>query len=1108
MKYRIGLDIGIASVGWAVIKNNENDEACGIVARGVRAFDVPQNPKDGGSLKAERRGFRSIRRTLRRRKVRIAMIKQLCEQTFGIAYQQILQQKELPDIYEIRFQALSRKLSTEEFSRLLLHFAHRRGFLSNRKETAKTGKDGKILKGITENEQKLQEKGYATVGEYYFKEFIVKGESVRNKSEKYDCTFNRQTIEDEIKLIFSKQREFGFDKTTISTEFESKFTDLFNKQIPYDVGPANPSPYATKSGSLYQDMLGVCSFDGNFRTYQATNAGEKFKLWNNINNLTLSMIEQGRSKEQELSLSDKQILANYCFKKAGKITYSDVRKILKLNDNIRFKHLIYSKRTKANRYVLQELAREEVEKKVFVDLKGRAVIKKAFKNDLDKLSYDEIDTIIVVLQAFHSNENLLAALNGGLSDGKFKINPDYIDTVLGIEMPESRPMHLSSQIIYQILPYMEKGEKYHKAMESAGYNHVGKIAVDKKVKLSIHDIEKDIRNPVVLRSVSQTIKVINAIVQKYGFPSQVIIEVAREMAKTFDERNKARKSMDENREHNERIKERIKQLGRLVPSGEDIVKYKLAEEQNWEDPYSGGKKIDASKLFESNYVQVDHIIPYSKCFDDSYNNKVLVHASSNQNKGNRTPLQFLTGEQAQMFINWVKTARLSARKKTNLLMVEPYEVGMKERHLKDTQYITRLVLNFLKQYLYVLPSKHKEPIKAIKGMMTSYFRKRFQLSKFRDTDEHHATDAVIIACFTDKLVQQITNFHQMRESFYQDKDGRYICKITKTVSDDQMKNIMGKFEDKFPEPWTGFRKELDDLNITNPISVSRMPTRKITGSGQAEAIRGYVEEVDEKGIKTIYTITRVPLTKLTLDSNGKIKNYFNPQSDILLYNKLKELLRNNPTEEDFKNFRKPLTNGNDGNIVRKVKIKEKVTMVVKLDKVGGAAANGSMVRIDVFAKGDADKEKFYMVPIYAADFYKPELPNKAITAKPYDQWPKMEQSKSYNFKFSLYPKDLFYFEKVDSKTLWKEVVEQDESGELKKVKKPKEVTSGNFYYRTADISNGSISGFSQNGEWEFTKLGIQGLKVFKKMEIDILGNIKDAPFEPRDTRTLLRQKAR
>ena len=68
--YGIGLDIGIASVGWAVVALNENAEPYGLIRCGSRIFDKAEEPQKGDSLAAPRRKARSARRRLRRRSLR------------------------------------------------------------------------------------------------------------------------------------------------------------------------------------------------------------------------------------------------------------------------------------------------------------------------------------------------------------------------------------------------------------------------------------------------------------------------------------------------------------------------------------------------------------------------------------------------------------------------------------------------------------------------------------------------------------------------------------------------------------------------------------------------------------------------------------------------------------------------------------------------------------------------------------------------------------------------------------------------------------------------------------------------------------------------------
>ena len=132
MKYRLGLDIGITSVGWSVINLDENR----IEDLGVRIFNAAENPKDGSSLAAPRREARGRRRLLRRKAYRVKRVKNL------IVDKKILTKDELESlftnksvipIWDARVEALDRSVTNEEWSKILINFCKRRGFKSNRK---------------------------------------------------------------------------------------------------------------------------------------------------------------------------------------------------------------------------------------------------------------------------------------------------------------------------------------------------------------------------------------------------------------------------------------------------------------------------------------------------------------------------------------------------------------------------------------------------------------------------------------------------------------------------------------------------------------------------------------------------------------------------------------------------------------------------------------------------------------------------------------------------------------------------------------------------------------------------------------------------------------
>ena len=156
MRYTIGLDIGIASVGWAVI----NEDKSRIEDLGVRVFKKAEEP-DGKSLNLARREARGSRRRIRRRATRMQKVKEL------LVKYNLVSEKELetlyiitettPDVYELRAKGLDRLLSRQEFARVLTNIAKRRGYKSNRKIDEEDKEVGKLSKGTIENKRILHE---------------------------------------------------------------------------------------------------------------------------------------------------------------------------------------------------------------------------------------------------------------------------------------------------------------------------------------------------------------------------------------------------------------------------------------------------------------------------------------------------------------------------------------------------------------------------------------------------------------------------------------------------------------------------------------------------------------------------------------------------------------------------------------------------------------------------------------------------------------------------------------------------------------------------------------------------------------------------------------
>lgn len=1077
--YAIGFDIGITSVGWAVVALDSEDKPYGIINMGSRVFDAAEQPKTGASLAAPRREARSARRRLRRHQHRLERIRRLLltENMISQAELDTLFAGKLEDIYTLRVKALDAPVSHTEFARILLHIAQRRGFRSNRKaETAK--EDGELLAAVSKNRALMAEKGYRTVGEMLLQDPLYAA-SKRNKGGQYIATVGRDMVAEEVRAIFRAQRQLG--QPFASEKLESRYLDILLSQRSFDEGPGEGSPYA---GSQIERMIGKCTLeDGEQRAAKAAYSFEYFTLLQNINHLRLLRGGEG----SPLTPAQREALIALAHK-TKELNFSHIRRELAIPADTTFNAVYYKNTDDA----------EEAEKKTkFSYLKAyhqmRTAFNKLSKNHFDTLTRAQKNELGRVLSTYKTSAKIRAALlPAGLSDAELDIAETLSFSKFG---------HISVKACDKLIPFLEKGMKYDEACAAAGYDFKAHSGRERTQLLHpTPDDLADITSPVVRRAVAQTVKVLNAIIRERGCsPTFINLELAREMAQDFTERNQAKKSMDDNRARNERLMERIRtEYGKEHPTGQDLVKLKLWEEQHGECAYSQ-KHISIEHLFEPDYAEVDHIIPYSISFDDGYKNKILVLAEENRNKGNRLPLQYLQGKRREDFIVWVENTIRSTPKKQRLLkekLTSEDEKQFKERNLQDTKTMARFLLNYIGDHLAFadFAVRRKKHITAVNGAVTSYMRKRWGISKIRENgDLHHAVDALVIACTTDGMIQQVSRYAALRECEYVQTEGGSLAVSVHT----------GEVLKSFPYPWPEFRRELearlgDDprravisqrfpvyLNNDIPVRklfVSRMPRRKVTGAAHKETIKS------PKALQDGVVVTKRPLTSLKLDKNGEIANYYMPQSDRLLYEALKEQLMKHGgdgAKAFTQSFHKPKSDGTPGPIVNKVKLCEPTTLHVPVLKGTGVADNDSMVRIDVFY---VEGEGYYFVPIYIADTLKKELPSKACVAfKPYEDWKAMSDE---NFIFSLYPNDLM---RVTHKNKLKLTKAQKESTLPDTYETKQEL----LYYIGADISTASVAGRTHDNSYMTRGVGIKTLEKLEKFTVDVLGEYHKVEREPR-----------
>lgn len=1118
MKYRVGFDIGIKSVGYCVIANNyETEQPERIVDLGVRTFDANEVDKNGESTAKQRRELRGSRRRRRRKEYRFQKMKTILTHTFSLDIDNDLKKLANCDVYELRAKALDNKLTNVELSKVILNILKRRGFKSNLKEVDSNKEEGKLKQAITENQNLLIENNYRTVGEaiYRDKQFRVNlnGKTfynVRNHDGDYKNCFNRSDLENELRTILLSQQSLG--NVLINDEFITKVLNIFSAQRNFDVGPGENSPY--KAGFA----VGNCTFLPNEkRAPKASLSFERFNALTILNKLRIN--DEPLTNEQWNLLFDK-------INKCSNIKFSQIRKWFGLGYEKTFNLCSYYLPYKTIENLTEQQIIDKAESKDFVKFERTNAIKKALKvsSPLEHIAlFDDIALMLslcksdVTIDEYIKNSPILQSLD-----------QTQINDIKGLTFDKFG--NLSVRAINQILPYLEQRQGYDQACASAGFNHSVKT-FEKLVLIKGKAIEErlqDITAPTVKRAINQTIRILNEIIKKYGSPQFVTIELSRDFDRTPNERRMVEKNQIARYLENQNAEEIIKKF-KLKPNGNDILKLRLYNEQDCKCMYSG-ERIDLENLFSDNYYQIDHALPISRSLDDSYTNKVLVKTSENQIKSDMTPFEYFnkykTEQEWNEYVARVKNLKNVKKQKTLLTSKFSPEKQRDfiERNSNDTRYISRAFLNLLQDYLYTEPNKkYKRVIKCVSGGITSYLRKCWGINKIReDGDAHHCVDAAVIAVATEGQVQRITRFNQTKEK-YIIKDNLIISKETgeqldaKCVDDNAPEDLK-YFGKLLIKPYENFVKELklrsivkydgsnyseseqqelrsigydeQEISTTKPLFISRMKSVKTTGAIHKDTMYSTkIYESEKLLIKTV-KLSELKIVdkpekeriKGDLHPEKSVKDYYRPLDDRKLYLLIKEnLIKDNEYFQKTPFINKPSKNGVPGMLVKKVKVCEYKSNIALIN--GGAFENDKMFRIDVFKK----ENKYFIIPVYMKDVYAHRLPNKLIAiSKP---WTDLDDS--YKFQFSLYQNDLIKIEWIDNAKFSK-----INNNEISLKSNEIELKNGLFYYNGCDISTARIELLTVDRCYS-KRTGVQNLKNMEKYYVDIMGKVYRAKEETR-----------
>ncbi len=1100
--YSLGLDIGIASVGWCVLGENH------LIDLGVRAFDKAETAKEGDSLNLVRRNARLMRRRLQRRAWRQVKLTRLLKKIGLIDHiDELKKQRTFTQTpWQLRVEGLDRKLEREEWARAIYHLCKHRGFhwVSRAEEKQATedgkGEGGKVKQGLVGTAQRMKEKGYRTLAEMVLVEFP---EAQRNKAGEYNKALARVALAEEFALLFERQRALG-----------NSFSDITLETALLGIGDHKSGLFWLQkpalAGADLLRMLGKCTFEkAEYRAPKASYTAERHVWLTKLNNLRI--IVNGSSRP--LNTAERQITLPLPYQQTSDLSYKQLHTALVkaglLPDNFEFTGLQATKEGK-----------DPMTEKL-IKLPAWQEIKKTLKNAGLETEWqgmagaaadgnpELLDSIAWILSVYKDDAEVEVELR------KLPLrNIDRMtDALLTLRFDKFHALSLKA--LRKIVPLMASGLRYDEACLQAGYHHSQLheadasehkylppfyAARDEKGRMVFRDDIDVPRNPVVLRSLNQARKVVNAIIRQYGSPQAVHIEMARDISRPLDERRSVEKEQHEYRDRNEKDKEIFVEKYGQPPRGNEFEKWRLYREQQSKCAYSL-QPLDINRLLEPGYVEIDHVLPYSRSFDDSKNNKVLVLSRENRDKGNRTAHEYLTsfhggeqGERWRAFVAFVeanKTYRLAKRSRLLRKGFDPAEAeSFRDRNLNDTRYICKFFKNYIERHLLLAEDSNAKRCVVVNGQLTAFLRARWGLVKLRAAnDRHHALDAAVVAACSHSMVKRLADYSRRKE-LEKAREG-FIDMETGEIANPA---VLLRLQQHFPEPWPHFRTELEArLNIDDaaelrrnmailgtypeealirlkPLFISRAPQRRNSGAAHKDTIYGQPEHLKLQGSVT----QKVPLTSLTLKDIDKL---IDPHRNEKLYTAIRARLEAHGGKAD-KAFpannplRKPDREGNPtGPIVR--------TITIVIDKLsgipvrGGIAKNDTMLRVDIFQKAG----KFHLVPIYVHHVAAKTLPNRAIVAsKDETEWTLIDES--FDWLFSLYPNDLI--------SVILKGADQNILG----------------YFASCDRSTGNIGLWAHDrnqsqGKDGYIRTGVKTALALKKFHVDVLGNIYPAPWEPR-----------
>jgi len=837
MTYRLALNLGSTFLGWCVLETLDATPVR-IADMGVRIFPDGRDGKSKEPLALSRRHERCQRRNRDRRQLRQKrLIKIMMECGLMPAEETGRKALESIDPYEIRARTLNEKVPLHNLGRALFHISQHRGFKSNRKIDKGDDASGNMKQAIKDLHDKLLTTGNRTLGEYLYEQHRT-GNRVRVRTRMiggraaYSFYPGREMYEQEVDAILEVQKKYH---PQLTDNVCNEIRDIIFYQR-----PLKPSP------------VGRCRFERDeLCARRALPLVQKFRIWQEVSDLDVEDLADGGSA---LALKDREKIVEALLS-SRKRTFGQIRKLLGLEAGCRFN--------------IETHNRRGVRGDNTSDLMSRSA---CFGARWHELSDDQQEDIITMLFNEADADEVCRILIT-----EWHLSPEQAEEVSLIPISGTEDgdnlsegyARVSKKAILKIMPYLEQGHKYDEAVKRAGYEHsdlrtneifeflpyYGQVLPDCVRGGSYDDKDKQlpdryfgkINNPSLHIALNQARILVNALIEVYGPPDEIIVEVARDLKEPADViyRKQARIRKD-----NERIDQELKTL-KVTQNTRNRMLFRL-----WEDlaeepqlrccPFSG-RPIAVSDIFNGDFEE-EHILPFSRSYNDGQVNKVLSSREWNRRKGSKSPFEAFghTEDWPRILAraqNLPDTKRWRFREDA-WTKLEGRD-GVTARTLHDANYMARLTRAYLSALFDIEEGKRR--VSVVPGRLTAFLGDKWQLNDLlgeeagqTDYTDHRqrSIDASITGCTDRGLLKRLSDAARKLE-----EDQSLLSKPDELATD-------------LPPPFDGFRDQLEQQ--LKRIIISYKPDHG--GAGKAvRAARPYTVASLHK--QTAYGLIQKPDTQ-------------------------------------------------------------------------------------------------------------------------------------------------------------------------------------------------------------------------------------------------------